>query len=247
MKPENLNIISKEQLYDFLLKNKKDKTPFSLIRFGDGEGLFSFPEWNVRSRFIGACLKHWGEIPLPEERDRIARNIRRSYLECDFAGIPTAFRFLENSEKLWAKTVHSLIHLYEHPQVVDMNIHIFMLEDNFYNKLIKHEDVFYLSCRNVDSVLFEKGAKSIEKILISPQYRFEEIKPKEKFYQQVPAIEKKLREIDLTGKLCLFGAGVAGKQLGLIMKEQGGRVVDIGSVFDYWLGFGNRSWIRKKL
>ena len=41
---------------------------------------------------------------------------------------------------------------------------------------------------------------------------------------------------DNHGKLCLYGAGLAGKDLGLYFKQSGGVAFDIGSIFDHWIG-----------
>jgi len=126
-----------------------------------------------------------------------------------------------------------------------MEIHIDIVLSGFLERYIKGKKVFYISCRNVDKYLEEKGAAEINKILISPQHKFESVKPETKFYKEVESVEKEINRMDLTGWVCLLGAGVAGNHLGILMRSQGGMVIDIGSVFDLWAGKDSRGWIKK--
>jgi len=239
--------IPSSEIFDRLLEYKNNKTPFSLLRFGDGEGLFAFPGWNIPELYNKVCLKHWGEVPDDREKQIIGANIQRAYLNCDLAGLPPkSGPVMDYESNLWIRTYRSFISLYEHPRLFNMGIHIDMLKDKFLEKMISEEKIFYISCRDVDDLLLSKGALEVEHLLISPQYKYEKDKSSEKLYKQIPSIERELRQKDLTGRICLLGAGVAGKHLGIIMKEQGGMVVGIGSVFDYWAGVKSRTWIRKQ-
>ncbi len=239
--------ITNSEIYSRLLEYKNNKTPFSLLRFGDGEGLFAFPGWDIPELYNKVCLKHWGEVPDNREKQIIAANIKSAFLQCDLAGLPPkSGPVMDYESNLWIKTYRSFISLYEHPRLFNMGIHIDMLKNNFLEKMISGEKVFYISCRNVDDLLISKGAVEVEHLLISPQYKYEKDKSSEKLYRQIPAIEQKLKQKDLTGRICLLGAGVAGKHLGIIMKKQGGMVLDIGSIFDYWSGVKSRTWIKKQ-
>jgi hypothetical protein len=239
--------IPKDEIYSRLLEYKKNKSPFCLLRFGDGEGLFAFPGWNMPKLYNKVCLKHWGEVPDDREKQIISGNIQKAFLKCDMAGLPPkSGPVMDYESNLWIKTYRSFISLYRHPELFNMGIYIDMLKDNFLDKMISGEKVFYISCRNVDDLLLSKGAKEVQHLLISPQYKYEKNKSAEKLYKQIPAIERELKQKDLTGRICLLGAGVAGKYLGIIMRGQGGMVLDIGSVFDYWAGVKSRTWIKKQ-
>jgi hypothetical protein len=45
------------------------------------------------------------------------------------------------------------------------------------------------------------------------------------------------------GRLVLVGAGYPGKLLTGIARERGGIALDLGSIFDYWLGLNTRSYL----
>jgi hypothetical protein len=45
------------------------------------------------------------------------------------------------------------------------------------------------------------------------------------------------------GCLVLVGAGYLGKWLVDVARAQGGVALDVGSVFDYWLGLTTRSYL----
>lgn len=45
------------------------------------------------------------------------------------------------------------------------------------------------------------------------------------------------------GRLVLVGAGYPGKWLASVARQRGGVVLDLGSVFDYWLGLNSRSYL----
>ena len=47
----------------------------------------------------------------------------------------------------------------------------------------------------------------------------------------------------LRHKLVLVGAGYPGKWLVAVARERGGVALDLGSVFDYWLGLPTRSYL----
>jgi hypothetical protein len=232
-------------LTDFLVYNTiihwtQRKNPFCISRFGDGEGLFAFLNWNYTDNYNKACLKHWGEVPKPKDRQLISDNILYAYTHCDIAGLP-----FNSGGKLWNKTHQAFMNYFTPELTCSMNIHINMERNGFLKNLLNGQKVFYISCRNVDTYLKKTGATEVKKILISPQHKFEKVKPDTKLYKQIPSIEHELSALDLTGWICLLGAGIAGNHLGIIMRSQGGMVIDIGSVFDLWAGINSRGWIKK--
>lgn len=225
-----------------LLKQRIDANiPTALLRYGDGEGAFCIHRSNYRNTYyFKACHKHWGEIPKLNERYRIAANIKNSFLKSDIVGISPTGR-----NNNWQNSRDYFLKLIDKQIVTTIDIHVYLNDGGYLHELLKGKDIFYLSCRNVDNTLLKNyGARSVKRLLISPQYLFECDKPKIPFYKEVQAIESKIIKMDLRGKICLFGAGVAGKQLGILMKQRGGIVIDLGSVFDLWEGKITRSWIK---
>ena len=229
-------------VFELLKKRIDANIPTALLRYGDGEGAFCIHRSNFRNTYyFNACHKHWGEVPRLNERYRIAANIKNSFLKADIVGISPPER---NGN--WLKSREYFLKLIDKQVITTIDIHIYLNDGGFLNELIRGKDVFYLSCRNVDETILKKyGARSVKRLLVSPQYKFECKKPQIPFYKDVISIEDKLKTLNLKGKICLLGAGVAGKQLGIVMKQRGGFVIDIGSVFDLWEGKITRSWIKK--
>jgi hypothetical protein len=243
----NCSLMEKQEVYSWLLQNKKNKTPFCFSRFGDGEGVFAFPKWNMPETYNELSIKHWCEVPDAKTQKSIELNIKKTFKECDLAGLPSFSDTIMNFKTdLWCKTRESFFKFHQRENLFEMEIHLEMLQDKFFEKMIKGEKVFYVSCRNVDDILKQKGATETEHFAISPQFKYEKTKPDVALFKQLPFIEKELKNKDLTGWLCFLGAGVAGKHLGLIMRERGGMVMDIGSILDYWANVKSRTWIKKQ-
>lgn len=234
-------MLSSEEIFKRLESLINAEKPFSLLRFGDAEGLQCFRLPVDVIALNKSYVKQFGEIPKPENQDVIAENIRSSFIDCDIAGLPFGFK-----SEVWNYTLRRFSEMDPEKTVCSANIHIYLNADPIFRKIIAYRDVFYISPRNVDEQLFTMGAKSVESIHNSGQYKFECEKPEVPFYRQVREIEDKISKMDLTSKLCLFGTGAAGKHLGNMMRDNGGMVIDIGSVFDLWAGIETRSWIKER-
>lgn len=235
-------MLHQRRVFRILQEKIKNKIPFALLRYGDGEGIFCryFKQFD-NTLYRKASIKHWNEVPNLANRKIIAENIKASYLNCDMAGIPP-LQWKGN----WLTARNYFLCLNKKKQLTTIDIHIYLTHEGYLHELIKNKPVFYVSCRNVDNVLKQKfDVSDVKSLIISPQAKFEQEKITLPFYLQLPSIEKKIKTMDLTGKICFLGAGVAGKNLGILMKKQGGIVIDIGSVFDYWTGIITRSWIKK--
>jgi len=228
-----------------LLAFVEKSQPFALLRFGDGEGLFCFQAKEHFEQYQRACVKHWGQVPTINYRYNIAESIMKAFLSTDIAGLPyyhkgAWWKYALNNFLLIDRDVRSF------PAVkCDLNIHIELDSSGILDQLIKGRDVVVLGCRNIERTLKSRGARNVKWLKISPQYRFERRKPRKPFYRQVEAMEKEISKMDLRGKICILGAGVAGKYLGIWMRERGGMVLDMGSVLDKWSGVKSRSWIKK--
>lgn len=232
-------ILSDEQIFILIKQKLETNEPFSLLRYGDGEGLFAFLSQEFGGKYSHAAMKHWGEVPRNIFRMEIARNLKISYRKCDVAGLPYGFEGF-----LWKYALNSYIKLLAKTLTCNANIHISMYKNGWLADLIYGRPVFYVSCRNVDDMLMELGAKCVDKIIISAQYKFEATKPVVPFYRETKLVEAKIKNKKLKGTLCFLAAGVAGKQLGIAMQKQGGIVVDIGSVFDLLAGVKSRGWMK---
>lgn len=235
-----------EQVF-LLIENKvKRHEPFALLRYGDGEGVFAFMESGESRQYKGAARKHWNEIPKTHARIKISSHIKNSYVQCDVAGIPVLDNIGFKDIFYWKFTFEHFLAYHSKPYLCDMNIHIAMYRSGFLERLVKGQQIFYVSCRDIDDYFLEHGAVRVERLAIPAQYRFEETKPTVPFYKVVDRVESEIRRKNLKGVLCFLAAGVAGKQLGIMMREQGGIVLDMGSVFDLIGGVKTRTWIKRE-
>lgn len=231
--------LTNEETFDYLRKKVAAKIPFCLLRYGDGEGLFAFAGMKgLHYKYLHACEKHWGEMPRGIYRLQIMKNIRQSFRKCDLPGLPYDYNGF-----MWRMALNNFLKLHDKPVSCMHNIHIALEKEKVLDELMQNNPVFYIGCRDVDQAILDRGAKSVDSIRISAQYKFETEKPKLPFYKQVKHIEAEVKKKDLHGVLCLLAVGVAGKQLGIMMKERGGMVIDVGSVFDMWVGKRTRGWI----
>jgi len=241
-------ILTREQVYDLVQSKVNSNEPFSLLRYGDGEGLFAYGH-NVlmfSRKYRNASIKHWGELPGSLYRSRISMNLIKSVRNCDIAGLPYGFKgdLWEFSLQMFSKAVKN--NLAKWTETCSANIHIDMENDGFIKRIVKGRKVFVLSCRDVTERLTAMGAAHCDWLPISAQYKFEKNKPAVPFYKQIERKERDLSQMDLTGTICFLAAGVAGKNLGNIMRDQGGMVIDIGSVVDKWSGVHSRGWMKPK-
>ena len=234
--------LTDQQVINWLELKIQEKKPFSLLRYGDGEGIFGFTDNGVSRRYAQASIKHWGEIPKERERLYISRNIKNSYRYCDMAGLPFGFDGF-----FWRYALNNFLAMPVKHELCSINIHLGLHHSGSLFKWVDGADVFYIGCRDVDGLLYEMGAYSVDSIHISPQYRFEGKKPTMPFYKQVKEVEQEILKKNLNGKLCFLAAGVAGKHLGNLMRDRGGMVIDVGSVMDLWVNKVTRSWIKEEL
>lgn len=214
--------------------------PFALLRFGDGEGLFA-NLYGSHPNFVKACVKHWGHIPSRVYRMRIEKSIKDAYFHCDIAGLP-----YDLNSSAWRSTLCQFLVLPTFNKQLKCSaiIHLDFDVNGFIGELVNGRNVVYVGCRDITEKMKEMGALKTTIIKISEQYKFATEKPLEPFYKQVDDIQLQLRRMNLTGSICLLGAGVAGKYVGIVMRERGGMVLDIGSVVDKWAGVKSRSWIK---
>jgi len=218
--------------------------PFALLRFGDGEGIFCCGYSDFVKRYQQSSLKHWGQVPPLNYRYKIADDILKAFIHADIVGLPYDFK-----GQWWQFALAQFLRIDKDVRTYPaykcgLNIHIELERSGVLSELIKGREVVVVGSRDIVKRLRQFGAKQVEWVKIAGQYRFERTKPRTPFFMQLEHIERELTRMDLEGKLCLLGAGVAGKHLGIIMRDRGGMVVDIGSVMDLWTGVMSRTWIK---
>lgn len=222
------------QAYQKIVQALSSKVPFALIRIGDGEGFFLNRNIDGISHLIE---KQFGLRLQGCDWELIRDNLIQACCQADLIGIPTQKHVDINSG--WN---HARSFVYElGSQFCSIDIHIDLLKNNYLDSLIKEqEEIFIISGRQEVAKSFlarYENLKNINQFIITPELKFESNKSQEShFPNQYNKIKKWISELDCSGKLCLVGAGVAGKIYNIWFKRRGGISLDLGCVFDLWAG-----------
>jgi hypothetical protein len=243
--------IEAEEILNKIKDSLYYQKPLLITRLGEGEIRMFIrngqDDWIIKNMF--------GYVPNSDHMDEIRNNLEISLINSDITGIPT-YKKLKNENEIlksdlnpvYKKTFEIFREIFEKNNLeesnfdfCDVNIHtIFNGKSLFKELLYNLENLTIITCRDVDDKLKKVfNIKNIEVYKIPPEYRFEDDPSKIKwnFYPDVHSeIKSKMLNQDNRGKLCLYGAGVAGKDLGYYFKKSGGVAFDIGSIFDLWIG-----------
>jgi|694.fasta_scaffold27376_5 hypothetical protein len=235
-----------------IIKDKlNNKKPFLVTRFGEGE----------MRVFEGGHELKWimnnmiGYVPDEKIMDEIKLNMEKSIINSDITGLPSYKGLISEEEVIKS----SIDNLYKKMYSVfretfkkyntnesnfdycDVNVHSKFFHKNLFDGLLKNlDELTIITCRDISDDL--KKFYNIKKIIhykIPPEFRFEDDPSKVKFnfYPEIHTqIKNSILNTNNTGKLCLYGAGIIGKDLGYYFKQSGGVAFDIGSIFDHWSG-----------
>lgn len=240
--------------FDILHKIKQsllDKTPMLITRFGEGEmrlfGDIQQSNWILKNSL--------GYTPNEEIKSEIRNNLETALIHSDVTGLPsfngnldenTVLRTeLHDIYKMIYPTFRKIFHknnIQEDNFVFcDINIHSNFFNNNLFIDLLQNlDELTIITCREIDNDLKSFfNIKKINRYIIPPEYRYEEDidDVQWNFYPNIHHdIKNSILSKDNSGKLLLYGAGVAGKDLGYYFKKSGGVAFDIGSVFDRWAG-----------
>lgn len=242
--------------------NLTSKTPWSLIRLGDGESYAwqdDFPEEHAAMRE----LIWWGtklEKPL---RDEIAGKILGAIQSADVLGIPSLYRFARDTdENLKSYSTHrSISGLLRVLNGVD---HLPPSERLF------TEDRIHQICFDISTVL-ELGRRASKMVVVSsvvPEAIADCLSPLEGYtsveFVQVPTHTKSQGNAlfstsdvalpfiyedinaEISGKvdpgtLVIIASGAIGKIFCETVRQRGGVALDVGAMVDYWVGVKTRS------
>lgn len=204
-----------------LIENK----PFAVARYGDGEYAVCYD-----CHLTDNCyMKHLGYVPKEKERNRIRAGVLDSINGLDAIGITTL------KENLWGASRVYFEDLSNMP-VVSLDFHSYFLKHGILDTILKRtKKLLYISGHEINFARFS-NIESILHLEIPLQvckYKEERKYYPEYFNNTMEAIKK----LDLTGCLCLVGAGFVGKPFMMALKNQGGVVVDLGSNMDRLAGY----------
>lgn len=212
----------------------------------------------------------WGAPLRNEVRAQLAPRIARAMWDADCIGIPTTARFLrelrlhENDtleRGLTGRGLRSILYCAERfgelrtpglplPVFTSCHLHHELALSNCYAELFEGvKDVVLISCHPDLAGWFESHFKvGVAGNLVLPPDNVSAPRLRRRVAETrvLPEILENVIESlgDLPrGRLVLVGAGYPGKLLVAVAKERGGIALDLGSIFDYWLGLNTRSYL----
>lgn len=210
------------------------KTPFSLVRFGDGEAMVLSEDEHARNFVMNRQL---GYVPEKDIQQEIKDNLFDAFLESDIIGRPTDRHILKQG--FWAEADSIIDKIAPTNNFCSIDVHYNFLTEGRYEKLLSNlDDLYYISCRDLDNRFKEIfNIKNIHSFIIPPEMAFESKYDGDRHYPEAYGNACDwIKEIDAKGKLLLVGGGIVGKSYCEKWKQQGGVAFDIGSVFDDFAG-----------
>lgn len=210
-------------VYSYVIKALDTNTPFSLIRIGDGECM-------VLSNNTYPFKRQFGFIP--DHIPRIQNKIKNAYQNADIVGVPTERHKLIS--KYWRTAEY---YVPDNTPKTSIDIHSELNESGLIFDIVKNRDVVCITGRDIKTPLEYVGGCNVTQIKITPELLFEEDKKQEPHYpNQYNKVVEYIFNNDFHGKVCLVGAGFLGKIYCDLLKNSGGVVIDMGSIFDLWAG-----------
>jgi hypothetical protein len=247
-----------------ILEAIRKKTPYCVIRLGDGEGrLLGVGETFTPTEVLTQVLYyHFGAPSINPRRDRdrnwalsISLELKDMLMEAmrssDEIGMPVwdFFRALDEQPTSgmlgYAPAMFTALALDPYREAIDR------VGTNVFQQLAQTRDFFQAVSSEADKLLLIgpwdltaelSGAlnpKAIDYVEVPRHHTWGDVEGFGQYPFLYTAVEQRIRAMgDLSGVVVLIGAGIFGKHYARLAKEQGAVALDIGSVFDSWHGKG---------
>lgn len=231
--------INEEKIAEIILKKISLKEKFCLTRIGDGEiAVLEYKKFPDGANHFYKV--HLGR-KLPDNLiEEISKNLKFAISHSNIIGIPNEKDKLKN--KYWSNAKNIIKIHNKNPDTLycDMNVHLNLVKNNQLDLILKNiEELVLITSRDVKDKIKEKYP-NIKKIIIFKipgEFAYEDEKKQENYYPDIyNLIIKSIHKMDVRGKLLLLGGGFVGKKLGVEFANCGGVSLDIGSVFDLFVG-----------
>lgn len=255
---------SGESYYDaaevarWLVDRIERREPTSLIRLGDGEGMF-LPYDPMEAEFRGPDRRWiqqiwWGKAPIVGEAgDRISDMLVACVAEADALGVPPPRRLFEDivgetRGRAQRGISNVLDHIAAAPARLDRrlltscHIHTDLHRWDLYRQVFAAlSDVSVISCHDLGRTLADRFGLPVRQWFpIPPEHAFSGLfgaaadPAVEPFFPVV--FERLLAEIKADpGEVFLVAAGFLGKLLCNRIRQLGGVAIDLGSAADLWM------------
>jgi tetratricopeptide (TPR) repeat protein len=248
-----------------------NRRPFSLIRLGDGEANALTYELSFAHRFADDAVARekiwWGRTLAPQARAQLAARVHAAAGRSDALGFPTREWLLrdvrlDSGQPLSkTKTGRGLLAITSEleaaiasgslPGRILVSAHI--AQDlhrwNLYGDLLEDAgEVVVVSCHpQVPEAMRNRfGAHVVKHVLVPPGDATLEMQHRHLDDSEVPpaSVDRALEQLGEwpRSRLVLVGAGYAGKVIVDEAHQRGGVALDLGSIFDRWVGLNTRSY-----
>jgi hypothetical protein len=233
-----------EEVFNLVMKKLKSKEPLSIIRIGDGEiaVLLTDPNHKGCAHFYNT---HLGRVPNIQEMKEISQNLKTAINDCDILGIPTE-KIERGSNPYWSISREMLSNILNekdktnNKKFCSMNVHYDLVTLKKLDSILKEiNEVYLVTSRDVESRIQKKypNIKKFNSYKIPGEYKYEDSKKIEEYYPTIyKKIESDFKNKNMSGKLLLIGGGFVGKNLAVTFSKSGGVSIDIGSIFDQFVG-----------
>jgi hypothetical protein len=212
----------------------------------------------------------WGKAVSGPRRQRMSASVWSAIWRADCIGIPMSARYLRElnvtrndrlDRNLTGRGLRAILHAMERwdqlrpgnlprPIFSSCHLHQDLARWELYAELFSRgPEVVLLSCHQGLSSFMEQrfGTKIAKDIVLPPDRVTGPVLRQEVSHNRtLPEImDEVLQDMGEAprGRLVLIGAGYLGKWLADVARSRGGVALDLGSIFDHWLGLSTRSYL----
>jgi hypothetical protein len=212
----------------------------------------------------------WGRPLLAKDRVRLALQVSRAMWDADCIGLPTLQRFIRElrltkddslENRLTGRGLRAILHAAERfevfrsrglpaPVFTSSHLHQDLERWGLYGELFGGvRGIVLLSCHPglAEWVEGRFGVSIAASILVPPDHVSgavlrERIGDRRRLPEMMDEVLERMGDLP-RNRLVLIGAGYPGKWLVNVARSRGGVALDLGSIFDYWLGLTTRSYL----
>lgn len=212
----------------------------------------------------------WGRPLRAKDRVRLAQQVSRAMWDADCIGLPTLQRFIRElrltkddslENRLTGRGLRAILHAAERydafrsrglpaPVFTSSHLHQDLERWGLYGELFEGvREIVLLSCHPglAEWVEGRFGVSIAASILVPPDHVSgavlrERIGDRRRLPEMMDEVLERMGDLP-RNRLVLIGAGYPGKWLVNVARARGGVALDLGSIFDYWLGLTTRSYL----
>lgn len=233
--------IEHTEIKNMVLKCIDEGKSAFVLRMGDGEMRIQ-REHESLGKF---SIKQFGRKMTTEEIEKAKVWLRDSVLESSILGLPTKDHC--DASNLWSFIIEyygEMRYLYpdswDKKRYCSINSHYELLASgDLFDILSKVERIVVVSSRDIEERLKNRfnNIKEVEAYTLPGEQIFELEKNLDiDIFKRIEEICYAISSKKRTGELLIFGAGPIGKIIGAEFSKSGGVAIDLGSVFDFFVG-----------